>query len=283
MFILLLAMLAAPSTLPPTASANAVVVQPVANMYSRATTDADVVSQALYGVNVHVLESAGTWMRIQTPDHYQGWMQASAALKRAPYAQDAKATVQAANLFASVYRETNITKHQPIVTVPFETLLETTGTPAAGERWLQVVLPDGRRGWMQRGDVTEPHRMSMAEMVAFSERFVGLPYLWGGTSTFGYDCSGFTQMLYRRLGVLMPRDADQQAAWSELKPVARAELRPGDLLYFGASQNKITHTGMYIGDGAFINATAHDKPVVQICKLADEHWTRLFVAARRLK
>ncbi len=283
MLILLLAMLAAPSTLPPTTSANAVVVQPVANMYSRATTDADVVSQAIYGVNVRVLEAAGAWMRIETPDHYQGWMEASAALKRAPYAHDAKSTVQAANLFASVYRETNITKHQPIVTVPFETVLETAGTPAAGERWLQVVLPDGRRGWMQRGDVTEPHRTSMAEMVAFSKRFVGLPYLWGGTSTFGYDCSGFTQMLYRRLGVLVPRDADQQAAWSGLTPIPRAELQPGDLLYFGPSQNKITHTGMYIGDGEFINATAHDRPVVQICKLSDEHWTRIFVAARRLK
>jgi len=61
------------------------------------------------------------------------------------------------------------------------------------------------------------------------------------------------------------------------------DLQPGDLVYFGKSAQKITHTGMYIGDGRFINATTHFKPVIQICRLDDPHWSAILVAARRWK
>ena len=117
----------------------------------------------------------------------------------------------------------------------------------------------------------------------FRSRFLGLPYTWGGTSSFGYDCSGFTQMLCRRLGARIPRDADVQAAWPGVVPVKREDLAPGDLLFFGSAADHITHTGMYIGDGKFINATTWVHPVVQICDLGDPHWAHLLVACRRLK
>jgi cell wall-associated NlpC family hydrolase len=91
------------------------------------------------------------------------------------------------------------------------------------------------------------------------------------------------QMLCRRRGVIIPRDAAPQAAWDGAAPVTKDELRPGDLLYFGSSAGKITHTGMYIGEGQFIHATTHEHPVVQISRVDDPHWTRLLVAARRVK
>lgn len=65
--------------------------------------------------------------------------------------------------------------------------------------------------------------------------------------------------------------------------VPKAELKPGDLLYFGSRPDHITHTGMYIGEGKFINATTWEHPVVQICELGNPHWSRLLVACRRLK
>jgi cell wall-associated NlpC family hydrolase len=65
--------------------------------------------------------------------------------------------------------------------------------------------------------------------------------------------------------------------------VERKNLQPGDLLYFGKGAGKITHTGMYLGDGQFISATAHNQPVVRIDRLDDPYWSQLFVAARRLK
>jgi cell wall-associated NlpC family hydrolase len=81
----------------------------------------------------------------------------------------------------------------------------------------------------------------------------------------------------------MPRDADLQAAWSGLAPIERKDLQAGDLLFFGESDRKITHTGMYIGSGEFIHDTTNNHPMVQISRLDDEPWTHLLVATRRVK
>jgi cell wall-associated NlpC family hydrolase len=107
--------------------------------------------------------------------------------------------------------------------------------------------------------------------------------MWGGTSSFGYDCSGFVQMLVRRRGAIMPRDADLQANWTGALPVKRKKLQPGDLLFFGESGEKVTHTGMCMGHRKFVHATTHGHPVIQISRLSDQPWRKLLVACRRIK
>lgn len=262
-----------------------VVVKPVANMYSAPTEDADVVSQAIFGTNVGILEEQQGWIKVRTPDDYTGWM-ASAALRQPspgeqPYASSGR-VAQVESLFANLYREPDVTKHQPLLTVPFEAKLEVTEEADDG-RWLKVRLPDDRIVWIQRGDIVfDPGPLSIKELIAFSRRFLGQPYTWGGTTTFGYDCSGFTQMLLRRRGIVMPRDADDQAAWPRAVPIKKSQLKPGDLLFFGESAERITHTGLYIGRGKFVHATTHQHPVVQVSKLSDPHWARLLVACRRV-
>ena len=82
---------------------------------------------------------------------------------------------------------------------------------------------------------------------------------------------------------LYARDAQPQAASNGVVPVERKNLQPGDLLYFGSSEKHITHTGPYIGDEKFINATAYQTSAVRIGNLQDPHWTRLLVAIRRVK
>lgn len=265
------------------AAPHAVVLRPVLNMYARPDLDADVVSQAIYGANIEVVERKGDWAQIRTADAYAGWVECAAIRVGAPYAVSGR-VAQVESLFAHIYREASVTKHAPVVTAPFDARLEVIGENDEGGRWLQLRLPDDRPGWVQRGDVSlDPATLSIPQMIELSRRFIGLPYTWGGTSSFGYDCSGFVQMLCRRRGVLLPRDAAPQAKWSGAAPVERAQLQPGDLLYFGRSAEKITHTGLYIGDGKFINATAHERPMVQVCDLSDPHWTELLVASRRLK
>jgi SH3-like domain-containing protein len=263
---------------------NAVVLQPVLNMYSRPTVDADVVSQAIYAANVVVLEQKDGWARIRTADDYTGWAPLVGLRAGQPYAAKGR-VAEVQSLFAHIYREASVTKHAPAITVPFETKLEVIAEPAEQERrWLQVRLPDDRPGWIQRGDLAfDPKPIGIPEMIALSKRFLGLPYTWGGTSSYGYDCSGFAQMLCRRRGVNMPRDAQPQADWSGVVPVERQDLQPGDLLYFGSSPKKITHTGIYIGEGKFINATTHETPAVRIDNLDDPYWTRILVAMRRVK
>jgi len=262
---------------------NAVVLRPVTNMYSRASEDADVVSQAIYGANVAVLEQKDGWAHIRTADDYTGWTPLTALLPGKPYATSGRVG-EVQSLFAHIYREANVTRHAPLLTVPFETRLEVVAEPADLPRWLQVRLPDDRSGWLQAGDVAfDVKPLDVAGMLALSRRFLGLPYTWGGTSSFGYDCSGFAQMLCRRRGINLPRDAQPQADWSGARPVERADLAPGDLLYFGSSDKHITHTGVYLGDGKFIDATTHETPMVRIDDLNDPYWTKLLVAMRRLK
>lgn len=269
------------------ADTPAVVSLPVANMYSGATVQADVVSQAIYGSKVLLLEETPGWAKVRTPDDYTGWMPETsfrrAAKREKLYASEGR-VAQVGALFANLYREPNVTRHQPVLTLPFEARLEVIAEPADNQRWLEVRLVHGSPAWVQRGDlIFDPQALPIPGLIAFSKRFLGLPYLWGGTSTFGYDCSGFTQMLCRRRGITIPRDAQPQADWSGVVTVSRQNLEPGDLLYFGKSDKKITHTGMYIGNGEFINATTNDQPIVQIDRLDDAPWTTLFVAARRLK
>ncbi|MGA3044131.1 MAG: NlpC/P60 family protein [Bryobacteraceae bacterium] len=266
------------------AAPEAVVLQPVANMYAQPGEDAEVVSQAIYGTNVGVVESRTGWLHVRTPDDYTGWMPAEELRSvEKPYASSGR-VAWVDNLFANIYREPNVTRRRPLITVPFETRLEVVSEPADNARWLQVRLPDDNSGWLQRGDVSfESQPLSIEAAIELSRRFLGLPYTWGGTSSFGYDCSGFTQMLCRRRGTRIPRDADLQAAWDGVVAVKREDLKPGDLLFFGSAADHITHTGMYIGEGKFINATTWIHPVVQICDLGEPHWTRLLVACRRVK
>ena len=267
---------------------GAVVVEPVANMYSAPSQDTDVVSQAILGEGVVLVEEKGAWTKVRTADDYSGWM-LLAALRR--YGADNHAyastgtVAQVENPFANVYREPNVTKRQPVLTLPFATRLEVIAEPKNdGGRWMEVSLPDGRTAWIQRGDVNmSPSPLSIKETINLAKRFLGFTYLWGGTSSFGFDCSGFTQMLVRRRGIVMPRDADLQVAWTGVEAVKRNKLRAGDLLFFGSSPQRITHTGMYIGRGKFIHDTTHEHPGVQISRLAHQPWTHLLVACRRLK
>jgi len=232
------------------------------------------------------MEETSGWVKVRTPDDYPGWMRLT-VLRRLrpgelPYAS-AGNVVQVSSLMANVYHEPNVTKHAPLLTLPYEVRLEVNAERgSASGRWLEVRLPDGRLGWIQRGDVEPPPQpLTIPQSITLARRFLGVTYLWGGRSAFGYDCSGFTQMLVRARGIEMPRDAALEAAWQGVVPVERKHLRPGDLLFFGES--RITHTGMYIGRGEFIHDTTHGHPGVQISRLSDEPWTKLLVTCRRVR
>ena len=267
--------------------ADFVIAKPVAEMFSKPTAESDVVSQAIYGTDVLSLEQRGDWYKIRTADEYTGWVAASdmLPLNTGPYAPEDKA-IQVTGLIANVYREPDVTIHAPLLQLPWEARLETVPITAGAinTRWLEVRLVDGRGAWVQRGDVSANRvPLNIDQTIELARRFLGVTYTWGGVSSFGFDCSGFTQMLERQRGIEMPRDAGLQAAWKRATPIERKDLQPGDLLFFGSSAAKITHTGMYIGNDLFIHDTTHDHPGVQISRLDDEPWTHLLVAQRRVK
>jgi cell wall-associated NlpC family hydrolase len=284
--VLVLCLSAAMAAKKPAPGTLYVVVKPVANMYHDSTTNSDVVSQAIYASNVTLVEFKKRWVKIKTPDNYTGWMQIGDLRRRSGPAYAAQGpAVRVAQLSANLYREPDVTVHAPVLTIPWESRLEVIADKVAdGDRWIQVRLPDDSAAYVQAGDVSRNFApLSIEEMIAVARKFLGVTYTWGGTSSFGFDCSGFTQMLQRQRGVVMPRDADLQAAWTGVTEVQRKDLQPGDLLFFGENATHITHTGMYIGNGEFIHDTTHDHPMVQISKLDDKPWTELLVAARRVK
>ena len=263
---------------------NAVVLQvPLANMYSKPSLDAGVVSQSIYASNVSIVEQQGDWARIRTFDDYTGWVPLTSLRPGPPYAVAGR-VAEVRSMFAHIYREASVTEHAPLLTVPMETRLEIPSGAARSDSWTAVKLPDGRTAWVQLGDVAfGPPKLSIPDMLEVARRFVGLPYTWGGASTYGYDCSGFMQMLERRRGVMMPRDAQPQAHWDGQIAVESKDLQPGDLLYFGASVDHITHTGMYLGGGKFIGATTYQTPMIRIDSLDDAHFASILVAMRRPK
>jgi gamma-D-glutamyl-L-lysine dipeptidyl-peptidase len=266
-------------------TADEFVSRPVINMYSSPSLDSEVVSQALYGTGVLSMEKKGEWIHIRTADEYTGWVAAAdVTAGHGNYALGENA-VRITELSANLYREPSVSDHAPVLNLPWEARLEVLpGKVDDSGRWLQVRLVNGQTAYVEQGNVSaKSPRLSIDQTIELARKFLGITYTWGGISSYGYDCSGFTQMLVRQRGIIMPRDANIQAKWSGVAPVERKDLKPGDLLFFGASPDHITHTGMYLGGGEFIHDTTHVHPAVQISKLNDMPWTKLLVAARRVK
>ena len=271
----------------------AVVTSAVENMHSSATGTSDVVSQAVLGENVKLLEKERNadgedWYRVETPDTYTGWVLASSLrfLGRAepPYASAGRVFV-VSGLLANVYAEPDVTAHKPVKVAPIGAVLEVVGEK--DDRWLEARLPCGARGFIQRGDgdlAAAPWawpRVPVEDTISLAKRFLGLPYLWGGTSPLGVDCSGFVQLVYKMSGVAILRDAGIQMTDSGLLEVAKGEERAGDLVFFGGAVDRIGHVGMMIDGDLFINATTYQKPVVRIDSLSEERWQKIYQAARR--
>jgi cell wall-associated NlpC family hydrolase len=167
---------------------------------------------------------------------------------------------------AHIYSSPEI-ENPPLQTLSFGTALEVI---LLNERWSEVILPDCSTAFIQNGDISPPHLIAKADISLFAKRFLGLPYTWGGRSSFGFDCSGFIQMLYKEIGVLLPRDSKDQFLACTIKDSPEV----CDLIFWGKSENDIRHVGLYLGEGKFIHASAREnKPWLRISHLDDEEWS----------
>lgn len=269
---------------------QAVVVVTVADMYSAPDDTKDVVSQATLGETVELLADEGGFLRVRTPDRYEGWLARSAVRAYADAASPRYAAagqlVEVTSLMANVYRDPDVTSARPKLQAPLATRLEVLAA-GPGERWLTLRLPAGDTGYVQHGDVkavpagAPRPRGTPAQLVATARRFLGVPYLWGGMTAHGIDCSGLASRVYHANGVELPRDADLQFDDPSARHVRRDALRPADLLFFGSDAKHVTHVGIYVGDGRFIDATTHQTPMVREDSLAEPYWSSIYLGARR--
>ena len=262
-----------------------VVLDSVANLFSRPSLTADLVTQAVLGSGLTIKESRVSWYYVELLDRYHGWIEARNvrvyAEGQAAYASSGR-IAQVTSLIAFLY-------HQPAVSLRLPALQATLGCRLemiedAGD-WIRVALPAGPSRWLKRGDVEIAEagasrvRGSVEDVIALAQRFLGLPYLWGGCTPLGIDCSGFVQLVWGLNGVQLLRDASIQFTQPGLGIVEADDLQAGDLLFFGGE--RITHVGLYMGEGQFIHATVHQWPVVQISSLDEAHWVERYRGGRR--
>lgn len=220
-------------------------------------------TQLLYGTEVIVTEEQGEWSKVLIPSQgtrkseegYPGWV---------PTRQLAEATEHSkVELWAEVVADKAMLYSEATVSGQLFELSFLTRLPVSDrtKEWVQVYTPGGR-GYLRLQDVrlresnedvhVNGHKGNA--MVEQGKRFLGLPYLWGGMSSFGYDCSGFAYNMHRYLGITITRDASDQSRHGQ--SIDSEMMEPGDLLFFAYEEGKgnVHHVGMYAGDGMMIHS-----------------------------
>lgn len=239
----------------------------VANLRAEPRHSAELVNQALLGSTVALLKQEDNWFYGRLEDGYLGWLTDGSIVKTDSLALEEwrrSDLVMFAGLDGQVLSEPAETS-LPVSDVVLGAMLRHRGhtreiKPRVG--WSQVELPDHRLGYLpsqmlsSRSATVTPLGAG-ARLLNTAQQFLGVPYLWGGTTVNGFDCSGFTQTVFRQNGIQLLRDASQQARGGEAVEIdeAFANLRAGDLLFFGNSPEQITHVAISMGGARFIHAS----------------------------
>jgi hypothetical protein len=212
-----------------------------------------------------ILAVKDNWLRIQTPDAYSGWTEESSLQIMSMHEM-----VSWRKASKVIYMENtgwifdSPSENSPTVgDIVGSSILEKTGE---SKGYISIVLPDGRKGFVEKHKVLDfeiwkrTSSCSEENLCRVAGTFMGIPYLWGGTSAKGVDCSGFVQSVFLRNGVILQRDASLQALHGIPVDISDGftRLRKGDLLFFGTKKNgapHVTHVALYLGNSDYINSS----------------------------
>ena len=215
-------------------------------------------TEALLGERVVVTGVRGSWAHVVVPDQpsqkdprgYPGWVPLRQITSTAPPSSGPVATV----VRRTAWLRTDTSTVTKVLEVSYGTVLPVVSGSAT---WARVRTPLGAVRRVATAAVVVHARGTTArprtgpDLVRSAQAFSGLPYLWGGLSGFGLDCSGLTWVDYRVHGRVIPRDALPQSRHG--RPVARSALRPGDLIFY-ATNGLVHHVTMYAGRGRMVEA-----------------------------
>jgi cell wall-associated NlpC family hydrolase len=231
------------------------IVSAVADVRREPSHKAELVSQAIQGDAVTPLQAQNEWTLVRMDDGYIGWIR--------DWHLRTWTTVQAESFLSTAthrIKSNHCVVLESLGGAPLAELVVGTRLAAgepAGRGLVSVRLADGRSGFAPKSSL-EPmrkRRPSPERLAKTGLAFLGIPYLWGGTTPNGFDCSGLIQRIFRLNGVLLPRDSDQQALFGAERPnLAPSELVPGQLLFFGKTRDSITHVGLVLPDRTFLHS-----------------------------
>ncbi|MBD1396658.1 C40 family peptidase [Pontibacter sp. JH31] len=245
----------------------AIVTISVANLRSQPKHSAELATQATMGTPLQVWKKQDGWYLVQTPDQYLAWVDYGgiALMDQAAFTnwQQGKKLI-----YTKTYGFAHATPDRKATTVSDMVYGDVMVLKNKTKDFYEVMFPDGRTGYVSAAEAmgfkewVASRKPSEENLVASSKELLGLPYLWGGTSVKGMDCSGFTKTVFFMNGLVLPRDASQQIHIGELVNTDNGwdDLRPGDLLFFGVpakdgKSERVVHVGMWIGgDQEFIHS-----------------------------
>jgi gamma-D-glutamyl-L-lysine dipeptidyl-peptidase len=259
----------------------------VSNMRAMPDDVSELVSQSLMGTPLKVLDYNGKWYRVQTPDHYIGWMDTSGLQQCRQKELDRwkGSTRFLFNTMSGCAYDAPGKKGEVVTDLVLGDLFE---VESKARGFLKIRIPDGRTGYVRKSDCISFEDWSNQEptsksILSVARKMMGYPYLWGGTSSKATDCSGFVKVVFYARGIILARDASQQARYGEPVDFSKLDsLQPGDLIFFGSSPQRISHVGIYLGKGDFI----HSSGLVHISSIdpgnPNYNINRHNVAARRI-
>jgi gamma-D-glutamyl-L-lysine dipeptidyl-peptidase len=261
--------------------ANLVVAVGVADVRRAPDEASERVTQALMNMPVYCEEPQGEWVPVKLVD-YMGWMRLDDLAEpiqkgfckigehcSTPLSMIAVITAPSAFLYTQAQDKESCGIVYSSSRLP---LLDATHPQR-----VQVALPGERTGWLERFALAirqpkEPYPHQPVEAItSYARQFLNVPYLWGGTSSAGLDCSGFVQLCYRMGGYFLPRDADQQDGFL-YHSIERSLMQAGDLIFFGSTE--ITHVALALNDHEYIHAEGqyYDRVVINSFRATDDHY-----------
>jgi cell wall-associated NlpC family hydrolase len=275
---------------------NGIVIIDVGDIRHEPRKQGELVTQVLMGTVVTLLKKVGGYCFVQMPDQYLGWIDEASLY--ATDQTDVKTWNTAHKVIITelecIVRKTPDSSSVPLCNVNAGCILKSGGK---NNGWMMVELADGRKGFVPDSLVQDLDEWNKSRMLTgenlekTAKELLGIPYLWGGTSVKGMDCSGFVKMVYRLNGMELHRDADQQAnQGTQIDPGKNFKnLQKGDLLFFGQQarrkqSKRITHVGLYIGNRLFIHSSGRVRlnSLDPSSNYFEESLLKRFILARRI-
>lgn len=276
----------------------------VANLRTQPGHNQEMATQILLGTLVDILQQKNGEYRVRTPEGYIAWvpttsiapmdhkhMQSYKASKKIIFTQEFGKSFSAAN-----------TQSQRVSDLVYGNILSLIDSSQA---FYQVAYADGREAYIAKDQACPlenwlySRKLTAENLIQSGKSMLGLPYLWGGTSVKGVDCSGFTKTAFFMNGYIIPRDASQQVLAGDPvaildesgeldEDLALKNLKPADLLFFAGAKNKspnprVTHVALYIGNGQFIQSAGRVRinSLLQQAENYDALQASTIVAAKR--